>query len=541
MTALPRTKVRAQGPSRRTGCAPLLISLPHGLDLGGVTTWAVRLANGLVARGRAVALLVHPRNEHQPAAPIHLDERVEVIEPAAFPRLHHAAGDLSPFLPTYRDVIRRLADASGSPVVVSPNILGDSYGLAAALCITDPELLRVLAWQHTDAAYDTWLLQRYEPIVSRFVAIDPRYVRALRARLPHRADDISDVPHGVHVPTNAPDPRPPLRDAGTFLRPVRLVFTGRIDHAQKRITALAYLADELAARSIPHEIVVMGDGPASTDLNALVRDRPSISVLPAGGHRLVDRLLANADAFVLPSRFEGLCISRIEAMAQGCVPIVTSVNTGATHGIDDGRSGLFVGGTPDDDDRTIAGHLAESVSRFISGDTRAMSVASWEAARDRFSLADHLDAVEREMGAACNAPARWWRASWPAAFSFSTTLCGASGSVPSHGPDRMRAKLEELAGRTIVIHGAGRHTLELAAILADSKARIAAVCDDDATRWKTPFLGWSIINPAHASESGATDVILSSWMHVEAVLKRRHVYERQGIAVHTLYQEREAS
>ena len=49
------------GSSRaRTPGPGLVIALPHGLNVSGVTMWAVRLSNALAERGRVAALILHP-------------------------------------------------------------------------------------------------------------------------------------------------------------------------------------------------------------------------------------------------------------------------------------------------------------------------------------------------------------------------------------------------------------------------------------------------------------------------------------------------
>ena len=44
-----------------------------------------------------------------------------------------------------------------------------------------------------------------------------------------------------------------------------------------------------------------------------------------------------------------------------------------------------------------------------------------------------------------------------------------------------------------------------------------------------------IVAPHDAGETGATDVVISSWINQNAIWQRRAVYERQGLKVHTLY------
>jgi hypothetical protein len=99
----------------------------------------------------------------------------------------------------------------------------------------------------------------------------------------------------------------------------------------------------------------------------------------------------------------------------------------------------------------------------------------------------------------------------------------------------MRALLSSLAGRRVLIHGAGRHTLELGHVLAAAPVEIAGVIDDDRQKHGGRLWGWRVIAPDTAGATGATDLVISSWMHQEAIWARRAVYERQGIAVHRLY------
>ena len=421
---------REEGEGR--GPAPLLISLPHGLDLGGVTSWAVRLANGLAERGRAVALVVHPRAADQPAAEVRLHAAVRRIEPSGWPHMGEAEGDLSPFVAEYRRAIAGLARAAygpgGGPVVVMPNILGDSYGLFAALCATQAETLRVLAWQHADSEYDTSILRRYEPVISRFVAIDERYVRSLGAMFPGRERDIETIPHGVEVPESPAAARPPLPG-----RPLQLLYTGRMEHRQKRIGALALLSDELGARGIDHRITLVGSGPAAGDVDGLIATRPRVRRIARADAAQIGEMLRGADAFVLASRFEGLCISRIEAMAQGCVPVITAANTGATSGLRDGESAVFVGARPEDDEAATAASLAEGVERLLSSDRDAMSLAAWRAAREHFSIARHVERVGRAIDAAADSPARWWRTDWPSASVRRARARGCRGAWARRG------------------------------------------------------------------------------------------------------------
>lgn len=509
--------------------APLLIALPSGLQLGGVTTFAARLASALAARGRAVTVVRHPEPVGSAAPEVRWHESVECINaPDGF----DTPGDLSRHIPLYRGLVRRLAAESGGPVIVAPQGLGDAYGVAAALCQTDPELLRVVGWQHSDIEYDTRVLERYAPVIACFVGVSAVIATTLRARLGPRALDVHEVPYGVEVPEACP------RRLARADEPLRLIYTGRLEHRQKRILALAHLATELDRRGVAYTLTVVGDGPAAAAFDAACKGLPRIRRLSAQPPSAIARLLAEHDALVLPSRYEGLSVSMLEALAAACVPILARTRSGAAQAVEPGYNGEIAEVSPDADEAETGRALADAVERFARRDRAAMAEAAWRTARERFSIERHADRIAAILDAAAQAPARAWPADLPCAFTARPGLAGtgaASGSVPADGAQRLRAALEALRGRRVIIHGAGQHTVQLGAVLAESAAEIVAIADDDRARHGSRLWGWPVVDPAAAGRLGATDVVISSWMHEAAIWSRRGVYEAQGMRIHRLY------
>lgn len=511
--------------------APLLIPLATGLCVGGVTTWAVRLANGLARRGRGAALLLHPEPAGNARLEVEIDERVAVFAPADLPPFDRP-GDLSAHIPRYREAAERLARRFGGPVAIAPSGHGDAFGAAAALCLAEPQLVRVLGWQHSDIEYDTRVLTRYEPVIARYIAVSDRIAATLRSRLPGRESDIHNIPYGVEVSPEAPSPRPPLRG-----RPLNLIYTGRLEHEQKRILALTHMCVELSRQGIDHRLAVVGDGPAAAEFDAHARAIPSIRRLGPASPQTIVRLLREADALVLPSRYEGLSIAMLEAMAAGCVPIPAKTASGVMQAVEPGYSGEIAAVEPAEDERAAGLALAAAVARFRTRDTVAMALSAWRTALDRFSLLRHLETVERLLDEAAASLPRNWPGDRPCAFTAGsgTAATQGSGSVPPEGAARLAALLQALAGRRIIIHGAGQHTLQLGAVLAASPAQILAFTDDDRQRWGGQLWNWPIIPPAQAGDTGATDLVISSWMHQEAIWSRRDFYEAQGLRIHRIY------
>lgn len=515
--ARPRTEPVATG-------APVLLSLPWGLTAGGVATWAVRLANQLAAQGRGVALVLHrPPADHAPI-PFSVDPRVRVVDLSALPPVQATGGDPAPFVGHYLAAIDRIAGGSDGPVVLAPGVLEESYGIAAAVCQEGPDRVRVVAVQHSDTAFETRVMGRYEPITARYIAVSRRIGRTLRAALPHRAADVIEVPYGVPPADRLPD-RAPLRG-----RAVRLLYAGRMEHNQKRVRALVHLSDALDRRGVDHELVLLGDGPAAAEIDGLIAGRPRIRRLGAVAPELVAEHLDRADASVLASRFEGLSVSMLEAMARGCVPIVTGVESGVGDAIEEGVNGYVAAAAFDDEEAAVGGALAGAVERFIAGDPAGASHAAWATVRERFSLTGHAAATARVLDAAAVAPERRWPRHWPCVLGAST-----GGALGPAGLERAAALLDSLAGKSVLIHGVGQHTLDLAAVLARTEARVVGFADDDAQHHGKRLWNWPVMAPAEADAAGATDVVISSHTHQEAIWSRRGVYESRGLRVHRIY------
>jgi glycosyltransferase involved in cell wall biosynthesis len=111
---------------------------------------------------------------------------------------------------------------------------------------------------------------------------------------------------------------------------------------EKGIDELLEAARLLGERLPGARIVVAGDGPERERLEAALSENGAGQTLRLLGHRSdIARLLVASDAFVLPSRHEGLPISLLEAMAAGLPSVATAVG-GIPGLVEDGRSGLLV-------------------------------------------------------------------------------------------------------------------------------------------------------------------------------------------------------
>jgi glycosyltransferase involved in cell wall biosynthesis len=125
------------------------------------------------------------------------------------------------------------------------------------------------------------------------------------------------IVNGVHT-----SQYPPRRGRGSG--PLRLLYLGRIEERQKGVFWLPEIMRRLDRH--PVALTVAGEGADLPKLRRRCEDLGDrvrfIGAVPAGN---VPQLLARHDALILPSRYEGLAMSLIEAMAAGCVPVASSL------------------------------------------------------------------------------------------------------------------------------------------------------------------------------------------------------------------------
>lgn len=185
-------------------------------------------------------------------------------------------------------------------------------------------------------------------------------------------------------PLFSADPAAPRAAPALPGAPFRIGSLGRLNPHKGYdvlIRALAKLRREDPALSAAFTVTIGGDGPARADLERLTRELGVANLVLAGYQPDPKTFLAGLNAYVQPSRVEGLCISAHEAMQAGLAAVVTSVGEMPLT-VQDGRTGFVV--KPDDVDG-----LALALRELVRDPPRAALMG--EAARlhvnDRFSVA----------------------------------------------------------------------------------------------------------------------------------------------------------
>lgn len=193
----------------------------------------------------------------------------------------------------------------------------------------------------------------------------------------------------LHVIRNGV-PTPHAHPAARFEQPVRFVLAGRLC-AQKGqdLLAQALLGAPHLAQRARFEVLGVRDGEAlppplrRAAAAGLCRLRPPLP--PAA----MDRHLTTVDGVLLPSRWEGLPYTLLEAMGAGRAVVAAAVG-GMPEALRHGRDGLIV---PPEDPRALAGAI-ESICAHPEA-ARAYAASARQRIREHYRIEDMLDALTR--------------------------------------------------------------------------------------------------------------------------------------------------
>ena len=216
------------------------------------------------------------------------------------------------------NVILRLVQNSVPPG--TPLVLSDEPAIwraASELASTHP----VVGVLHADDEHYYQLAERYLDRLAALVGVSGRVVERVSQRLRLGAERVHRIPCGI------PLPPPVTRDASPSTQ--RLIWVGRIEERQKRVSDLPAILVALRSRGVDATLDVVGDGPDTAALRETVeRAGVNASVTWHGwsAPSAVHRLLAKADVLLLPSNFEGMPVAVMEALAAGCGVAATSVS-----------------------------------------------------------------------------------------------------------------------------------------------------------------------------------------------------------------------
>jgi len=297
-------------------------------SVGGIQTQTLALARALAELGAEVHVVTRPAPGRAPR---------EEMDGVTVHRVGLARGGPAGTL-AYVSLAARAVAALGPRVGVlhAHQLLSPA---TAALIVSGLRGAPLVVTAHASGAIgDIASLLRQGPLgqarlaalrrrADAFVAVSrPIREELLAAGLPGAR--VHEIPNGVdtrrHLPVDEPERRRARRALG--LPPVpAVVYAGRLA-PEKGVDVLVDAWADARRRGCLATLAIVGDGPERAELERRARDHGILGLVRfAGAAEDVAPWLRAADAFVLPSRTEGLSVALLEAMASGLPVVATDV------------------------------------------------------------------------------------------------------------------------------------------------------------------------------------------------------------------------
>jgi glycosyltransferase involved in cell wall biosynthesis len=370
--------------NNQMACPVRIALVTGGLTLGGATTFLCNFAGELVRRGIPAQILSFEKENPLASDFARLnipllcqDERNVIFED----RMQSVLRQLSEFRPT---------------VVVS-TLSATSFEVLRYL---PPGVFRVGMAQNDDC--DVYALVRtYASQLDLMAAVSKRIKETLAGM-----SEFANIPVG-YLPYGVPMPQEKGADMFADGAPLRILYLGRLDQAQKRVRLFPEIFQCLRSSGIAFHWTIAGDGPEKTFLEASMRSpSPHQTVLFTGtiDYASVPKLLSEHDVFLLASHCEGLPLTILEAMGSGLVPVVSDVASGIPELIDD-SCGMRVGlqDVPGYAKAVIWLHEHREAAKKLSKNAR-------ERVRNEFSIAAMTDRWLAVLPGSISSPTLWQNA-----------------------------------------------------------------------------------------------------------------------------------
>jgi glycosyltransferase involved in cell wall biosynthesis len=176
---------------------------------------------------------------------------------------------------------------------------------------------------------------------------------------------------GVHIP-----PEPLEKN---YEGPLQVLYAGR-GGAQKRVWLVSKIADYFIGENLP--VTFHFAGPVQAELSGVTLERSVVHGEVKGND--MPALYAQCQVLILTSAYEGFPMVIKEAMAYGCVPVVTALEGNKTH-LKNGQNALLIEAVTDE--AAVVQQGIEQIRSLIENTSRLqeLAAAAREYAKKHFS------------------------------------------------------------------------------------------------------------------------------------------------------------
>jgi len=308
-------------PNRR---GTLLLIAPSAYPLGGLATWLDYLVPGLEDKGWQVTVGLTGGAFHNVEAYQEIHPFNKVVE------ITNTTGSREGRIRNLCSVIQVL-----SPNIVAGVNVPDTYAAVARLRMHKgyrPKVVMTIHGIQPDLYEDA---KDHRTVLDAVICTNKLACRLVREEAALEEGRICYAPYGVELSHS----RRQCSSEGLL----RIAYSGRLDHFQKRVDDIPRILLQLKNKGIPFEFLVAGGGPAEAALREqLVSLRLSdvvrfLGVLSYTG--VIERVYHSADILLVTSLWETGPIVIWEAMAHG-VAVVTSsfIGSGSEGSLKDGEN-----------------------------------------------------------------------------------------------------------------------------------------------------------------------------------------------------------
>lgn len=292
-----------------------ILLLSGAMPLGGASIFVINLCDGIKQLGERTAVAAVLRGECEVGQQLKAQGHTllgpylnEVITEDRMECLYAECCKLSP------------------EVVVAVLGGGEAFNF---LRMVPPGVLRV-AMIHSDEESVYRAVEKYLPWTDLIIAVSDQIRRNMAERINISTVPIVQISCGVPISMTC---RTPL-----IGRPMRIIYLGRIEEEQKRVSVMQKVMQKTLDSGIPLVWTIAGDGP---DLPWLKSQFPAndsrINFLGAIPYNEVNSVLSQHDVYFLCSDYEGLPLSLLEAMGCGLASVVSDLPSGISEVINDGN------------------------------------------------------------------------------------------------------------------------------------------------------------------------------------------------------------
>lgn len=199
-----------------------------------------------------------------------------------------------------------------------------------------PEDVSIISSVLSDVSYEEW--HNWDAVTDQYVCISKKIQRTLVNQYGIDQDKVCYIPPFIEKIR-----KKNRKYDHSCMEPLKIGYPCRLTKTQKRADMIPQLIEYLESEQIDYILNIVGDGPCKQEISEYVQVNNLGKKVKLYGKvsktELVD-FLDHQDIYLNFSAYEGTSLTMLEAMASGCVPVVTNVS-GVEDFIESGVNGLI--------------------------------------------------------------------------------------------------------------------------------------------------------------------------------------------------------